>query len=323
MSGFSYDRTNTTAHLRSGLAYFFSSRTFSLAPFFTQQAFYMHILYIIFDLGCFFVSSSQMIPRKFMTAYGDDLVDFIFLEAPAGSIWQVKLERSNSEVWLQNGWPDFAAHYSICSGHLLVFRYEGNSHFHVIILDKSATEVEYPLSATSQSENTYLGTGFGKRKEVTNDGIGRKEDFINYVALSAQYTETVSACAKASHQVNKKTVQVTTDAKHDRALESATAFQSTNPFFEIKMSPSYVSGRSLSVPRKFFTTYITQNHCNVILQLSQGKTWPLNCRISRRAAKLSSGWNLFAQENSLVVGDVCVFELINCSKRLFSVSIFR
>lgn len=187
----------------------------------------------------------QMIPRKFMTAYGDDITDLIFLEAPAGSIWQVKLKRSNSKGWLQNGWPDFATHYSICFGHLLVFRYKGNSHFHVIILDQSATEVEYPLSATSQSENTYLSTGLEKSKEVTNDDIGRKGDFKNCVALSAKYTKTVSACAKASHQVDKKTVQVTTEAKHDRALASATAFQSTNPFFKIKMCPSYVSGRSL------------------------------------------------------------------------------
>ncbi|KAL8108510.1 hypothetical protein AgCh_024821 [Apium graveolens] len=257
-----------------------------------------------------------------MTAYGDDLTDLIFLEAPDGSIWQVKLKRSNSKGWLQNGWPDFAGHYSICFGHLLVFRYDGNSQFHVIILDKSATEVEYPLSATSQSKNTYLNTGLGKRKEVTNDDIGRKGDFKNCV-LSAKFTKTVSACAKASHQANKKTVQVKTEVQHDRALASATAFQSTNPFFEIKMCPSYVSGRSLAVPRKFLTTYLTQDPCKVILQLSHGRTWQVNCTISRAAAKFSTGWRLFAQEYSLVVGDVCVFELINCSEKVFSVSIFR
>lgn len=264
-----------------------------------------------------------MIPRKFMTAYGDDLADCIVLKTPAGSVWQVKLERSNSEVWLQNGWPEFAAHYSICFGHLLVFRYQGNSHFHVIIMDKSATEVEYPLIATSHSEKTYLSTSLGKRKEVTDDDIGRKEDFEICVALSAQDTKTVSACAKASHQVNEKTLQVTSEAKHARTLVSATAFQSTNPFFEIKMCPSYVSGRfALAVPRKFFTTYITQNHCNVILQLSDGRTWPVTCRISRVSANFSRGWHMFALENRLVVGDVCVFELINCSKMLFNVSIF-
>lgn len=58
------------------------------------------------------------------------------------------------------------------------------------------------------------------------------------------------------------------------------------------------------------------------LQFSTGRTWPVNCRISRRAAKFSTGWRLFAQENSLVEGDVCVFELINSSEKLFTVTIF-
>lgn len=300
-----------------------------------------------------------MIPTKFLTTCGDDLADFIFLEAPAGSIWQVKLERSDSQVWLQNGWPDFAEHYSICFGHLLVFRYKGNSHFHVIIMDKSATEVEYPLSATSHSEETDHVTGLGKGKEVAADDIGRREDFTICLASSAQYTKTVLASAEASHQVNQKALQVTSEAE-----VSAKAFRSENPFFKINMRPSYVDGRCLvsfstdaykyyatlltncaslksillcvsqkfislfflqSVPKIFVTTHITRDHCNVILQSSDGRSWPVKCTTSRSyrtAARFTSGWRNFAHANSLAVGDVCVFELISHSKKLINVSIF-
>ncbi|WOG84889.1 hypothetical protein DCAR_0104074 [Daucus carota subsp. sativus] len=241
--------------------------------------------------------SRLMIPTKFLTTCGDDLADFIFLEAPAGSIWQVKLERSDSQVWLQNGWPDFAEHYSICFGHLLVFRYKGNSHFHVIIMDKSATEVEYPLSATSHSEETDHVTGLGKGKEVAADDIGRREDFTICLASSAQYTKTVLASAEASHQVNQKALQVTSEAE-----VSAKAFRSENPFFKINMRPSYVDGRCLSVPKIFVTTHITRDHCNVILQSSDGRSWPVKCTTSRSyrtAARFTSGWRNFAHANSL------------------------
>ena len=50
---------------------------------------------------------------------------------------------SDGEGWLQNGWHEFANYHSLKQGHLLVLRYEGNSHFYVLIFDASATEIDY------------------------------------------------------------------------------------------------------------------------------------------------------------------------------------
>ncbi|KAJ7961889.1 B3 domain-containing protein [Quillaja saponaria] len=76
--------------------------------------------------------------------YGADLSNLVFLKVPNGEEWKVKLTKEDEEVWFQNGWKEFAEHYSLAHGHLLVFRYEKTSYFHVHIFDVSALEIDYP-----------------------------------------------------------------------------------------------------------------------------------------------------------------------------------
>ncbi|KAM7510274.1 hypothetical protein LguiB_009149 [Lonicera macranthoides] len=95
------------------------------------------------------------IPQKFLGKYGKDLSEHVYLKVPNGNLWKVELKNSNGEVWLQNGWKEFAGHYSVDLCYILVFRYEGNSHFLVLIFDMSALEIEYPPPPTTgQNERT-------------------------------------------------------------------------------------------------------------------------------------------------------------------------
>ena len=60
----------------------------------------------------------------------------------------------------------------------------------------------------------------------------------------------------------------------------------------------------------------------VILEVG-GKTWPVFSyfNLSNDRCAFRHGWADFARDNSLKVGDVCVFELINPSKKLLKVHI--
>lgn len=97
-----------------------------------------------------YVFTVQMIPRKFVRKYGKDLDSRISLKAPNGLIWHVKLERQKDEIWLQDGWLEFARFYSIQFGHLLVFKYRGHCDFKVRIFDPCCTEIDYPLSRNAK-----------------------------------------------------------------------------------------------------------------------------------------------------------------------------
>lgn len=62
----------------------------------------------------------------------------------------------------------------------------------------------------------------------------------------------------------------------------------------------------------------------IILQVA-GRTLPTYCtlKLNVRGYRISPGWVAVARDNSINVGDVCVFELINPSRKLFQVSIFQ
>ncbi|KAI8542286.1 hypothetical protein RHMOL_Rhmol08G0127200 [Rhododendron molle] len=101
-------------------------------------------------------------PLKFISQYGNNLGNNVFLKVPSGAVWKVELERSNGVVWMCNGWKEFAKYYSIGFGHLLVFRYDGNCNFNVLIFDTSASEIEYPVSATHGEQTNINGNGNSK-----------------------------------------------------------------------------------------------------------------------------------------------------------------
>ena len=92
----------------------------------------------------------QRIPKKFISKYGVDLSDMAFLTIPNGRKWKVKLTKRDGEVWFENEWCKFASCHALTMGHLVVFRYEGNSAFSVLVFDATGTEIEYPLDDKPQ-----------------------------------------------------------------------------------------------------------------------------------------------------------------------------
>jgi len=53
------------------------------------------------------------------------------------------------KIWLQNGWKEFAEHYSLTLESLLIFEYKNNCHFLVLILDKTAMEIDYSFGIST------------------------------------------------------------------------------------------------------------------------------------------------------------------------------
>lgn len=91
---------------------------------------------------CFF----QAIPHKFVRKHGEALeTEEVRLKVASGAEWKVGLTKNDEKIWFEKGWEEFVKFYSVEIGHFLTFRYEGNSCFHVVIFDKTASEIEYPL----------------------------------------------------------------------------------------------------------------------------------------------------------------------------------
>ena len=60
----------------------------------------------------------------------------------------------------------------------------------------------------------------------------------------------------------------------------------------------------------------------LIIRLGR-RTWLVKFRVESNRVKVGLGWQQFAEDNALAVGDVCVFELVEPSKKLLRVTIFK
>ncbi|KAK7339512.1 hypothetical protein VNO77_20183 [Canavalia gladiata] len=94
------------------------------------------------------------IPGKFVRKYGKHLPNTMFLKLPNGAEWKVNLVKHDGCVWFEKGWKEFLEYHCLGHGHLLVFRYDGTSHFHVIICDLSAMEIDYPVNKVNHKSTS-------------------------------------------------------------------------------------------------------------------------------------------------------------------------
>ncbi|KAF8019541.1 hypothetical protein BT93_G0280 [Corymbia citriodora subsp. variegata] len=269
------------------------------------------------------------IPKSFLRRYGKDLSGLVLLKVAGGLTWPVKLEKGDNDVvWLWKGWRKFMDHYSIGHGHLLVFKYEGDSVFRVIIFDKSASEIDYPSSIGSygaspegeclsrKEENVVEiedSEGFAPRSRPSSNGSSR--EFGGWIKIEqSQHRE--SSSMQAFHFFPCLSPV--------SAYEKARGFESDHPFFKMVMQPYHVQ-KYLSIPCEFFRKHLQKNKQKQVATLRYlGSSWQVKLWSSdhRGTACLSIGWPSFIRETGLRVRDVCVFELIDRDDVVFRVSIF-
>ena len=77
------------------------------------------------------------------------------------------------------------------------------------------------------------------------------------------------------------------------------------------------------MPAAFLKRNLLKDAANVILRVSNGKTWSVKFKYEKSRASLQLGWLAFVKDNCLKVGDVCVFVLLEDTKLSFQVEIFK
>nr|POE58041.1 b3 domain-containing transcription factor vrn1 [Quercus suber] len=106
-------------------------------------------------------------------------------------------------------------------------------------------------------------------------------------------------------------------------LVRANAFKLENPLFTVTIHPSYIDGKDRAIlpraiinylPREGFTKDYNKGSILTVKLQVVDRLWPMKLYIYERSVGsscvISAGWSTVARENTLRVGDVCVFELI-------------
>ncbi|CAH9102213.1 unnamed protein product [Cuscuta epithymum] len=307
--------------------------------------------------------STLRIPEEFVRKYGKKMPKVGSFEVPTGEVWDMELVHSQGHVCLTKGWKEFTQKFSIREGHFLVFKYDGKYHFHVIIFDRSATEIEYPqfeshgggdeenarYNAACNSEydddddddddeffQEEMETECVQNKRKRKEGFGSKvvdvkglnyrvklEESLHHVHESSPYLKPKNKSVRA-YREQSNTDKWRSDRKESNAIERAKSFRSKNPFYISVMHRSYVSyPYTLSIPLSFVKDLFTSRY-NDLLLISSGRSWSAKCTVGTSPNVKMSGWKDFVLDNKLKMGDVCILEVLKGgSPLIFNVIIFR
>ncbi|KAI3669873.1 hypothetical protein L6452_41332 [Arctium lappa] len=271
-------------------------------------------------------SARIKIPEKFTDGHGGNLPETVTLKVPNGDTWQVDLIISNGAIWFDNGWVEFAEHYNLRFGHLLMFKYEGFSIFRVFIFDPSACEMVYPKNGrrlVHDSTEIKARSSLDSCVKVNLDDLEIEKSEQEACSSGGQDQETE---IKINGEGECSSMRVKENGRR-KALEAAKArFTSDKPFFMSYMTPYHIVGRAnVRIPLWFmkekWSGLMKVKRCALTLGTDKRyKQWEVD--LCGRVIRMG-GWKKFMKDNGVSVDDICVFELINRNQNLLKVSILR
>ncbi|XP_026425061.1 B3 domain-containing transcription factor VRN1-like isoform X1 [Papaver somniferum] len=280
--------------------------------------------------------------KEFTVKYGKELSDHAIIKVPNGGIWHIGLSKAEGVILFENGWPEFMEFYSICVGHVIFFRYDGNSEFQLHIFGIDGTEIDYPSHNNDNASNEVKMTSSHlDEDEVVSIHSMSRESSLNSGSSQRNYEPSMSSESSSDQkaepvrqefsQKRAKQRTVIPTRIHTKAfketLEAAEAFKSDNPSFKLILQATHIK-RNVIVPIAFTSLFLRNITRMVItLSISDGRTWEVGY-VSRTYnektnSKLSKGWCKFLADNHLNEGDVCVFELVDREKIKMNVQFFR
>ena len=171
-----------------------------------------------------------MIPEQFVREFGNELSTVAKLTVPHGHIWQVGLEKADKSIWFCDGWKDFAEYHCICYGYFLVFRYEGNSNFHVLVFDKTATEIQYPLSKNCNLEDQVEIVELDDAYISMHDKLNENE-ISNSEQFPSKHEEVKEKFVKKKFSSTSSKGELMMSKGGERAIQAARTFKPKNPSF--------------------------------------------------------------------------------------------
>lgn len=266
-----------------------------------------------------------------MRNFGHELSDVATIMVPNGRVWRVKLMKNGRRVSFGDGWQDFVASNSISVGYFLVFRYEKNSTFQVLIIDMTACEIDYPYS---DEESDEWSSEFEDDMESEECVEISKELFSSKCRCQRQKKSKVKGLLRnllenMGMYISEKSEDFTVE-ESERAIKIVRSLKLKDPSFMVIFRKREKPCREVYVPVSFAYRFVNQNVKSIKLR---GSNAELNLPRSYKSVRiwwrdnggfyLTRGWMKFSTHKNLKDGDICIFKLIDRKDVLLELSVFR
>ncbi|CAN1751411.1 B3 domain-containing transcription factor VRN1 [Linum perenne] len=245
------------------------------------------------------------LPKGFAKEHGAQLANEVLLKLPNGAEWQVTVVRGRKRIWFVKGWREFAEFYSLKPTNYLVFGLVSRGRLNVIIFDTTATEIDY--------SNTKVNVKVEPDCDVTsNEAVQRPSPSSPKATVKPSLKphklrtknvkgRTASGEELDGHGNGKQGKQIKDELRSCTPRRTKSAYRRTdneraNVVFESE-NPRATESDFTCRPNKHGNSPKT----------SLGSPQPHKLRRTNGMDGIASSSK---EGNSLVPGDVCVFELM-------------
>ncbi|CAL5032902.1 unnamed protein product [Urochloa decumbens] len=239
----------------------------------------------------------MLIPPKFVQnyipkEYLNNCVTVVL--RPLGKIGQIELKMNQSDVFLTDGWSQFMVSQGITGANALLLRFEGNRVFTVKVFEPN-----------------------GCQREFRNKDIRVQQGDTRYERAATIYLHS-----EVLQEQRKKTKGPMT--RLDNASSLIKAVYEIGPPSWIKKQFVANTLKELCLAAPFSDAIGLWKPCTITLTTSTNNMGPWQVGGYPRKNKgyiLRQGWTRFCEENNLMEGDICTFNIVETT--LWHVTITR
>nr|XP_004498212.1 B3 domain-containing protein LOC_Os12g40080-like isoform X1 [Cicer arietinum] len=272
------------------------------------------------------------VPQSFVMKHWQGITNPITLRLPNMTQWEVLWEKTcDYDVCFCKGWKEFANYLSLSDSQFVVFKYQENSHFNVIVFDKCGLEITYPLRETSEKcedvdESDYsleiIEDPSSSRRKRPKSPSSSSKIYKKVKIISKEQKECKHEKSKVlahARFYNSKHMDMVAGSSCDNILKRSrilhekvkNEFSCEKDFFICVIHKTYIERDLLVIPRDFSKIHLHRMEGrNATIFVDQNRTWNVDLKLTRNDQfTLSGGWNKFRHHNNVKYGDVCVFIL--------------
>ncbi|CAI8618692.1 unnamed protein product [Vicia faba] len=114
------------------------------------------------------------LPKTFSNNIKKNLPESVSLKGPAGMLWNIELTTKGDTMYFTHGWQQFMKEHSLKENDFLVFKYNGESLFEVLIFDGGSLcekAASYFVRKCWQAANTEQGGGCSGKKRDSDNSV--------------------------------------------------------------------------------------------------------------------------------------------------------
>ncbi|CAN6275487.1 unnamed protein product [Urochloa humidicola] len=237
------------------------------------------------------------IPAKFMQWYiPKDHLDnhMAIVSGPLGKVSPIELQMNQSEVFFGGGWSQFLVLHDIAEANSLLLRYEGNMVFTVKVFE--------PDGCQRQSKHKDIRM---RQVPTLADIKERQKD------SSASIQKPCNSYWPSSN--GRKTQKGPMTRPKKAPLWTKSIFKIGPPsWIKKEINANSLKGE-LALAAAFCGAIGLPKQCTITLKTSMSSTesWQVRALLSKKGSyQIWKGWGTFCNENSLKLGDICTFNVV-------------